>query len=287
MILAVDPSTPGEMSVKQSFFRYCEKTKQLSRVMLWALTALLPLLISCAALRLQPAVGTSPVIRVGIVPRADEICFQPDNTMRILTRDADKTYRSKSKEEWRVRVQPGSVAPPPVNLLLGTYATKAEAKKMALPFEQEKISVRIVESDNQLNLGGRSIAGKTQFLLYIADQFPSLENAERYRQANPLLQNARPVSSTREVAGTLLLISPQGEELAIKDMVRLAGPRFTIKNVQVGEGFHWSRQETRSYRGELEFRVTSDGKVTAINVMPLEEYLMGVVPGEMAPSFPL
>jgi len=41
-----------------------------------------------------------------------------------------------------------------------------------------------------------------------------------------------------------------------------------------------------TYRGVIEFH-PSGGRVTAINVLPMEQYLYGVVPLEMSPSFPI
>ena len=39
----------------------------------------------------------------------------------------------------------------------------------------------------------------------------------------------------------------------------------------------------RPYRGSAELRVAGDGRVSAINVLPLEDYLLGVVPLEIGP----
>lgn len=44
---------------------------------------------------------------------------------------------------------------------------------------------------------------------------------------------------------------------------------------------------SKRYRGELEFKINSSGKLLAINVVPIEEYLYGVVPSEMPASFGL
>jgi peptidoglycan hydrolase-like amidase len=45
--------------------------------------------------------------------------------------------------------------------------------------------------------------------------------------------------------------------------------------------------QDRSYRGELEISGTSRGAMTVVNELPLEEYLRGVVPNELAPdAFP-
>ncbi|RYD06410.1 hypothetical protein N752_04405 [Desulforamulus aquiferis] len=42
---------------------------------------------------------------------------------------------------------------------------------------------------------------------------------------------------------------------------------------------------SKRYRGELEFKIDGNGKMLAINVVPVEEYLYGVVPSEMPSSF--
>ena len=42
----------------------------------------------------------------------------------------------------------------------------------------------------------------------------------------------------------------------------------------------------RPYRGSAELRVADDGRVSAINVLPLEDYLLGVVPLEIGPRQP-
>ena len=42
----------------------------------------------------------------------------------------------------------------------------------------------------------------------------------------------------------------------------------------------------RTYRGELEFRSGSEG-ITLVNIIPMEDYLYGVVPAEMPASWPL
>jgi stage II sporulation protein D len=42
----------------------------------------------------------------------------------------------------------------------------------------------------------------------------------------------------------------------------------------------------RGYRGHIELFVGQNGNVVVLNVLPLEEYLYGVVPAEMSPSWP-
>jgi stage II sporulation protein D len=46
------------------------------------------------------------------------------------------------------------------------------------------------------------------------------------------------------------------------------------------------RVDGRSYRGTIEVRRTSAGRVTAIDELPLEQYLYGVIKGEIDPHWP-
>jgi len=48
----------------------------------------------------------------------------------------------------------------------------------------------------------------------------------------------------------------------------------------------WLRVEGRPYRGTIELQRTAAGRVTAINELPLEAYLYGVIKGEIDPRWP-
>lgn len=87
--------------------------------------------------------------------------------------------------------------------------------------------------------------------------------------------------------GTVILVSPAGEQQSFESPLRLSGCPMTIKNVPTGTGFHWAHNENRSYDGEMEVRCDEEGRLQLINVLPLETYLEGVLPGEMSPRFPL
>lgn len=54
-----------------------------------------------------------------------------------------------------------------------------------------------------------------------------------------------------------------------------------IKDVIIGVNFHWERRENQRFRGSVRF-IIEDGKVTVINVLPVEEYLKSVISSEMS-----
>jgi stage II sporulation protein D len=60
---------------------------------------------------------------------------------------------------------------------------------------------------------------------------------------------------------------------------------FAIDDVTIGIGFHWERQERQVFRGVL--RIIEDNGLTAINDVPVDEYVASVISSEMSASCPL
>lgn len=56
---------------------------------------------------------------------------------------------------------------------------------------------------------------------------------------------------------------------------------FELKDVTIGINFHWERKEAQRFRGELKIMVEDD-KLTAINIIPIEDYLTSVISSEMS-----
>ena len=58
---------------------------------------------------------------------------------------------------------------------------------------------------------------------------------------------------------------------------------FELHDVTIGVNFHWERKENQLFRGVLKL-IVENGKVTTINVLPVEDYLMSVISSEMSAS---
>lgn len=94
------------------------------------------------------------------------------------------------------------------------------------------------------------------------------------------------VAGCHEVAlsadGTAIMLDGRlvGEQLEFTpdDM---AGCSFGLFGVTIGRGFHWQMNEDQTFRGSLRF-IVEDGGVTAVNIIPVEEYLMSVISSEMS-----
>ncbi len=56
---------------------------------------------------------------------------------------------------------------------------------------------------------------------------------------------------------------------------------FVLYDVVIGVGFHWERREDQRFAGELRF-LFEGGRLTAVNVVPVETYLQSVISSEMS-----
>ena len=56
---------------------------------------------------------------------------------------------------------------------------------------------------------------------------------------------------------------------------------FTLHAVTIGVDFHWQRDEDQSFTGKLKF-IIEKGKLTAVNILSVEDYLLSVISSEMS-----
>lgn len=74
-----------------------------------------------------------------------------------------------------------------------------------------------------------------------------------------------------EVVGDELYFSP----------VDFEASEFELKDVTIGVNFHWEQKENQKFQGALKL-IIEEGKITAINVLPIENYLISVISSEMS-----
>lgn len=60
-----------------------------------------------------------------------------------------------------------------------------------------------------------------------------------------------------------------------------AEPSFVLHGVTIGVGFHWERKENQKFAGALKIFV-SKNRLTAVNVIGIEDYLLSVISSEMS-----
>lgn len=83
-----------------------------------------------------------------------------------------------------------------------------------------------------------------------------------------LFQDKKEVISAREITFT-------PNDLEIES--------FLLRDVMIGINFHWQKKENQRFRGMLNLIIEGD-KITAVNILPLEDYLTSVISSEMSPN---
>jgi len=58
---------------------------------------------------------------------------------------------------------------------------------------------------------------------------------------------------------------------------------FLLKNVTIGLKFHWEQKQNQRFSGSLKI-IVENNKLTIINIVPVEQYLMSVISSEMSPT---
>lgn len=91
--------------------------------------------------------------------------------------------------------------------------------------------------------------------------------------------------TARYSGGKILLrcdeISLESESPLILNPLDVEKSSFTLHAVTIGVGFHWQRKEDQVFKGSIKFLIEDD-KITAINVLSVEDYLTSVISSEMS-----
>ena len=91
------------------------------------------------------------------------------------------------------------------------------------------------------------------------------------------------------------LVSPDGKKYPFKRKIKIIPfsneaekePTFILKNIVSGAGMTWMRVEDKEYRGQLEvLHHAALNTLIPVNVVPMENYLQGVISAEMPIGFP-
>lgn len=88
------------------------------------------------------------------------------------------------------------------------------------------------------------------------------------------------------VEENVIKISGDAEEIILSENSGFApvNPEvdsIVVRDVLIGIDFHWQQRKTQRYKGAIKF-VLEDGRLTAINELSIEDYLISVISSEMS-----
>jgi SpoIID/LytB domain protein len=93
-------------------------------------------------------------------------------------------------------------------------------------------------------------------------------------------------SFTAVISEGRIICTSEGDKIEISDEIIFEPQNpntdsFLLKDVVIGVKFHWERKEKQRFNGSLKLLKEGD-KISAINVIPVEKYLVSVISSEMS-----
>ncbi|MBI5060330.1 SpoIID/LytB domain-containing protein [candidate division KSB1 bacterium] len=252
-----------------------------------------PPLADSNSTNMAPTIRSHPLkVRVGLLENYEKLTFQMHGLYRIEHLDGTALRQSgQSPIRWRARIDEAVSAQFLFSVLVASYQTQTEAMQLAESFEQRGIPAAVrqvggaiefdqnVAGDNTLyrvQAGNFKIESDAQHLLdSLTDEFAPRIVREEFRRSRGRIE---------------FFDSDLNETYAVDEGFRLIpldnSAYVTIFGVLTGTGFKWEKTENRNYAGNLEVYLDHQGQIAALNEIPMDVYLHGVVPAEMPAGFP-
>lgn len=248
-----------------------------------------------------------PMIRIGLstnsssvtIATADSqlVAFSPDEPRKYLETNrvsvTARAYRPPEVEQYRFEIQ--------------NIATSAEADDVAKDAREATGETAIVSVDAASNTW-RVWIGGTKETIEEADAFKAalaekgfsdvvMVTEKRLVPSEDAIALSRQLrtagksevrSLVRTTGGTQAVIGPDLVTPGLREVIVNGASEparyASLKSVSFGslnERLNPVRLNGKAYRGRIEVLVNSRGTLTVVNVVPLEDYLLGVVPAEL------
>lgn len=229
-------------------------------------------------------VQMGPDVRIGVLQNVRSVQFRLMGSYSI-----DGKEFGAYSGVWTASVE----AACPAKLSYSLVLKKCFSMKDAEAFIQSEPgkNLRILTVGEDYCYGSDKVTSKEFWVCEGA--FDSRENADKQRLS---YENFPYIDIVAEVAqpasGKIVLENEAGDKLSFDDQAFFqssdnTADRVILENVLVGISFHWEHFENQRYRRNLDLIIDNKGLLTAVNELPLEEYLFSVNSSEMKADCPM
>ena len=251
--------------------------------------------------------GSEPLIRVGLSTNAGSVTIStadtslvsvsPDEAAKLLGTNrvtvAARVYRPPEVEEFRIEFQnfqtqgeandlakdirdaTGETAIPSVDMTTGLWKVWVGS---VMPTAEEANAFKAELADKGFEDG--VIVSEKKAV--VSDDALALSQQLRTAGKSDVRSLIKTTSSSGPTS-TADAVSPNLREVIVNgasDVARFSSLK-TIAFGSVNERFNPVRLNGKAYRGKIEVFVNARGTLSVVNVVPLEDYLLGVVPSEL------
>ena len=162
-----------------------------------------------------------------------------------------------------------------LNILREVSMTPEEAQQVAQQLKQKAKPSTLVASLSAFFSPSASKGQPTVTVGIVSGQMINFALNGAYTAKGETIEGNQTVAFSE---GGILWNGSQYRELTFTPECQDAS--FSLYDVTIGVNFHWERKETQTFLGTLRLVVEAD-KITAINELPVEQYLASVISSEM------
>ncbi|MBM3334635.1 SpoIID/LytB domain-containing protein [Candidatus Sumerlaeota bacterium] len=239
---------------------------------------------------------SGPTVRIGVVADSTHLRVIMYGAFDIISSAGRAVFTCAGPNVLRFSASVGQPATSYYYVIVEEYGRSQKSlayRRLAQWCEALKVGMEILEGSSNL-VAPKSRAALADRLLVAIGPFDDVRLAEQWEQS--LLQRKSGVymvkDTSKRAASEIHLFDPTDRLLArMKDSVsiRLKDERqvFAVEAIKSDPGWAKQKRTTPCYRGTLELHLNEQGRLTACNCLPLEDYVNGVVPSEIggwAPS---
>ena len=253
------------------------------------LLASLLILTACLGPVARVETGKTPIVRIGLLQNISELRLQTPEKFSLLHPRGRYLARNLTGERWVVSIKQIEPARIDYRLLAISTRDKSAARAMLDKVVDAGLLPQMIEErpDYDRLLVAQNTA--TLYKVVLREKFASREAAlARQKEIADKIQTELWEIVRKPASGNLELGNLETtQSYQLPSGFQIVAERIEIPNVPIGTGFHWEGTESRAYRGRLEIFVDRFSRLTVVNILPIEEYVQGVVPSEMPHVFPL
>ncbi|MEP7147947.1 MAG: SpoIID/LytB domain-containing protein [Acidobacteriota bacterium] len=278
-----------------------------ARILFFILLSTVTLSTSAFAGRGYYYLGIEPLVRIGLTTNASTVSITTTDT-QLVAYSLDEPNRYLATN--RVSVSGRAYRPPEVEnyrFEIQNLPTAAEADDVARQVREETgesalVSIDIATNSWKVWIGSikQTSEESDAFKAVLAEKgfqdvvvvtekkiVPSDDAVELSRQLR--MAGKSEVRSLIRTTGTSNVMGPDVVNPGLREVIVSGGSETaryaSLKSVAFGSFSERAtpvRLNGKAYRGKLEVFVNSRGTLTVVNVVPLEDYLLGVVPAELS-----
>jgi SpoIID/LytB domain protein len=224
------------------------------------------------------------VVRIAVVEAEDRIRFQGSGSFTVEDDCHSEATKGEPGGVWEVRLKGGTAARFTYFLRTDLCKEERQARRRLEDRESMGVPARVLGVGQRLEHAGKLVLDNREYWVCLGT-YGSVEETRRALTELNLDEKTLVLAEMTGVPrGHVEVVSPDGQVQCLGRRV-LVRPedsgQIILHDSPVGRDFHWEHREKLSYRGAVDFLVGNDGKLLAINELPIEEYLVSVNSSEM------